>query len=767
MNTLLLVGILCVAGCLFAVPLFEFVFATLLIAPLFKFLAGKALLAAGAAVEPGLADAALYLGSFAAVMGFTYAFFGKRRAPLTVHDFAPIAAFAAVFAVAYGLCLLWPDFIPMGERLRDYALLASSIDSPVVPKEPWMEGATLNYYVFWYRFGGMLNSLLHMPAWDAYHTILSFSLAFYSATIFQLVRVVFGGSPAVAAFTAIVIPFGSNIAGVMGWKRAEGGGFEPDNGWWGPSRVIKGAIDEFPAWSFLLGDAHPHFLNIAVLPFFILILYRIVTCGASTQTRAIQSAVFVLAGTLFLVGSNAWEVPMWLGIAAILALVGWMVFGAAWAEEAVVTAQQRTRFDMVRVVCCLGIVALGAAFAIGKARKGETTTAVAILVAASAFGAALFPYRAGIVPNLGAIAKRNLGILVGVFWVLLFAALKLSSGHIESGESGKLTFVRDPVFFTSIGELWAHWGFQLFFISAASLLLFEASLSTAFIALFLALTLLFEKAALFIYVLIGIQLLRFFTSRESLKSWRDVFIEAIAVCSLGLLLLPEVVFLNDSYGGDNERMNTIFKIYTTDWALLGLAAVALSLRVYDRYEERLKELAPGLVEVCFILVALVVVGASAQLYAHTVPMRVQQKPSAQRWSEGLSSPDRDNPGSATIIRVLRERPKGVVLEAQGNPYSYTAFVSTLASQPSYLGWANHIGLLTKKHEETGRRTKVTEEIYTGTDCEARKALAKKEGIRYVILGTLEKKKYAGVFDRDFGCLTLITHDRDYWLFEVE
>ena len=50
---------------------------------------------------------------------------------------------------------------------------------------------------------------------------------------------------------------------------------------------------------------------------------------------------------------------------------------------------------------------------------------------------------------------------------------------------------------------------------------------------------------------------------------------------------------------------------------------------------------------------------------------------------------------------------------------------------------------------------------------ARKRLAKEEGIRYIILGTLEKKKYEGVFDRDFSCLTLITHDKDYWLFEVD
>jgi uncharacterized membrane protein len=86
---------------------------------------------------------------------------------------------------------------------------------------------------------------------------------------------------------------------------------------------------------------------------------------------------------------------------------------------------------------------------------------------------------------------------------------------------------------------------------------------------------------------------------------------------------------------------------------------------------------------------------------------MQQKTTPQRWSEGLTSPDRDNPGVATIIRVLRDKPKGRVLEGQGNPYSYTSLVSTLSGQPSYLGWINHVGLLTKNHTETGRRAEVT------------------------------------------------------------
>lgn len=767
MNTLLLVGLLGVVGFFLAVPLFEFVFGTLLLAPLVKLLIARMLMAAQIEVAPGFADASLYVVAFAIVIAMAAYTFGRRQDDFKTEELYPIGIFAVVFSAAYGMCLLWPDFISMGERLRDYALLSSSIDSPVIPKEPWMEGSTLNYYVFWYRFGAMMNSLLHIPTWNAYHSILSFSLAFYAAAIFQIVRVVFGGSVLLSSFTSIALAFGSNIAGVFSWMRAESGGFTTDIGWWGPSRVIKGAINEFPAWSFLLGDAHPHFLNLGTLPFFILILYRIVTSSAPVASRAIYALTFVAAAALFLVGSNAWEVPMWLGTAVMIGLVAWLLYQTEWYIEVFSRLREGTKFDAFRGISCILVLFFGlfVAYRI-QATKGMGA-AIGTAVFSLAFAAFLFPYKAGLLEKSWKILVEKLDVVQISFWIIIFTALRLSSMHISSSEGGKLEFVRDPVAVTTVAELWTHWGFHLFFISVASILLFDIGLTTVFMTAFLAVTLLYEKAALFIYVLIGFQLLRLLTTDRSEASWRDIFIEALAVCSLGLMLLPEIAFLNDSYGGDNERMNTIFKVYTTDWGLLGLTAVALSLRVYMRYRDQFKERAPGLPLAIAVVCGLIVLGGSSKLYAFTVPKRMQQKTTPQRWSEGLTSPDRDNPGVATIIRVLRDKPKGRVLEGQGNPYSYTSLVSTLSGQPSYLGWINHVGLLTKNHTETGRRAEVTNQIYTGDDCAARRELAQKEGIKYIVLGTLENKKYQGAYGKDFSCLNLIVHDRDYWLFEVD
>ena len=145
-------------------------------------------------------------------------------------------------------------------------------------------------------------------------------------------------------------------------------------------------------------------------------------------------------------------------------------------------------------------------------------------------------------------------------------------------------------------------------------------------------------------------------------------------------------------------------------------------------------------------------------------------------SEGLSELDQRFPGSVTIVRKLREESKGVVLEAQGNAYDYTSFVSTLASQTAFLGWANHINLLTKKFKEVSgqgevsrevsRREQVTDAFYLNSSCFSRLATAREEGISFVVIGSKEVQKYPQLRSADFSCFTELAKDREYRLFST-
>jgi uncharacterized membrane protein len=767
-----------------------------LLTPLFKFLVGKALLMANKEIIGGGAEQMFYLFCFGIIAIGAYVIFGPRKKKLVASDLYPLGAFAATYAIAYMLCLQWVDFYDLGERLRDYSLLASAIDSPVLPKEPWMEGFPLNYYVFWYRFGAMLSSLLNIDVWDTYHTMISISMALYGAVVFQLIRVVLGGSTLLASLGALFIPFGPNVAGMLILSRDKQGNFITDPGWWGPSRVIQGAIDEFPAWSFVLGDAHPHYLNLVTFPFLLLILYRIITSAASATRKVVQTTLFTLGGVLFLVGSNAWEVPMWGGAVVILVATAMIMFkvgmpaslvsvsfagnssGAA-LDDADGSSRDHRYSEFFKQLAALA-VPFAALVVLVLRRPYVTWFQVGlVVVCVVAFEFLFFPGKlslsnpfkgqraSGKADKTSGFGKKE--VVWSVFWALLFVALRLSSSHIAS-EGGKLDFVRSPIPVTTTAELFAHWGTQLTVIALSTLLLHSFSLPLVMMTAFLGCTLLFDKGALFIYALIGLQLVRLLSPRERAATWKDVFGEGLLIISLGLVLLPEVVFLNDAYGPEIERMNTIFKIYTTSWALLGLSAFYLFGLVWEKRAKQLEGIAPGFSMLAGVMLIGTLAFGTWRFYDHVYPMRKMEGSEFGR--EGLGLANRKYPGSGEIIRALRKQPYGRTLETQGGPYSFTSFVSTLAGQPAYLGWANHVNLLLKENEgvkagEIGRREKVTEQFYKEANCVARRDLASREQIRYVVVGTKERERYTELGTLDFSCFTKLAEKEQYTLYRVQ
>ncbi|NMC62095.1 MAG: hypothetical protein GYA55_02905, partial [SAR324 cluster bacterium] len=177
----------------------------------------------------------------------------------------PVLIFLLVFMGCFYFCNKWPDFIAIGERLRDYAILSSVLKSPVDVQEPWLAGFPLNYYVYWYRFGNFLHEVLDMPVWRLYAALQSFTYALYCSSIYFIFRRILKFGWTNAVFCMLLIGFGSNIEGIWSF-------FQNDTNWWGPSRVIKGAINEFPVWSFLLGDLHPHYINLPAVAFFFVLL---------------------------------------------------------------------------------------------------------------------------------------------------------------------------------------------------------------------------------------------------------------------------------------------------------------------------------------------------------------------------------------------------------------------------------------------------------------------------------------------------------------
>lgn len=598
-----------------------------------------------------------------------------------ISEITPALVFVVSIILIRFLCHLWPDFIAMGERLRDYAILSSIIQSPNTPLEPWMSGETLNYYVYWYRFGQFISSTFQLPVWETYHSLQSVTFAIYLASIFRIFQIIFSFRLLPSLLSTIAITFGSNVSGI--WHALT----QNDN-WWGPSRVIKGVINEFPVWSFLLGDLHPHYLNVGVIPFGILCAYQLARIGSW-----IGLVGFVcIAMPAFLFGANAWEVPLWCITAGVIG---------------VITLHSHSIKKII---------------ATGKELLFEGDR----------------------LRNVGE------GFLFGVIAVLSYIGAK----HIVPlGDPFQL--IRNPIDRTEVSELFLHWGIPISCYIFWGLINQKGILQKIIYAGFIALSLCLQEATALIVIILW--LVTHSILAEANRDLKHIIIRGIEISAFTFLLIGELVFMNDAYGGENERMNTIFKIYTVLWFFLHASAF-----------ERLRESVSNITKNSVITDSLSAIAAGVMIAfaIFTGSIRYIPETTIQPRNQGLTLVEREFNGAGVAIQTLERSPRGVVLEAQGNPYSYTSHVATLSGNTSYLGWANHVGLLLKKHQEIEARSQFTRSIYEDSDtCDAKKQRMQEKGIQYLVVGPLERKAYASLQD-NFACLALLVESGGYKIYKV-
>jgi len=672
-------------------PLFETVFGILLLMPIIFFAAGAVLF---------LDYTTVYYVVLGGIM-LLLLLLGLMRRSIERSDIKteviPLALFCAGFAIFHHLCFRWPDFISIGERLRDYALLSSVLRSPIYLSEPWLSGMEMNYYGYWYRFGHMLQTLLGLEIWETYHQLNSFTFALFLACAFRLFRNHLRFSVASALFSSLLVTFGSNVAGVM-WA------YNQDGTWWYPSRVIPGAIHEFPIWSFVLGDAHPHYLNLPMIPFIILLL---LACYSQLKNAA-GVLLFALSAVavpyLLLYSSNAWEIPIWFTL----------LFGVL----------------------------------------------VAVLIIG---GKETFSIIKGKLPELQKLLSLK-GFFIMLGLILVLASLYYGSRNFIPIDA-KVRFVKEPIPRSALFDLFRHWGVPLFLIIVANGLVLSHRALRVIGGTLLFLALFCKDAILFLLVVWLLNLSRAIPALRSkdkeISRQAHVVLEVIGICSLGFLLVPELIFLDDPYGGENERMNTIFKIYSGSWFILhAFAFYLIRLTILQRWGERVRSVWVYLGQFAVLVLA-------SSFFFVVLDDREGKDKGVKPLERGLSRVELLYPGSARAIIELSKQPQGSVLEGQGNAYAETTLIATLSNKEAYLGWANHVQLLYPSHQtEIDHRKKVTELFYGTGTCQEKRELMYGEEIRYAVVGPIEKKLFPKIDLLQYNCLSKIVEDKQYAVYSV-
>jgi YYY domain-containing protein len=230
-----------------------------------------------------------------------------------------------VFAVAFaGMALLVaysPD-VWGTEKPMDMAFVnAANASTSFPPHDPWMAGEDLNYYYLGHLAMALVIKVVGTAPDEAYNLAFALLAALSATAVFTLAGTVWAaarprltgvrGGPVLVGVTAVVVCIVlGNLAGVREWLDAS----KPpsDYDWFAPSRVIEGTINEFPWFSFLLGDLHAHVLALPFTAVALGFVLQIAIAGprGDAVLRGVAEALAAGLAVGVLYAVNSWSYPV-------------------------------------------------------------------------------------------------------------------------------------------------------------------------------------------------------------------------------------------------------------------------------------------------------------------------------------------------------------------------------------------------------------------------------------------------------------------------
>lgn len=675
------------------------------------------------------------------------------------------------------------------EKPMELAFINSILRSPTFPpRDPWLSGYGISYYYFGYVMTAMLAKLTGVAGSVAFNLMLSLVFAL-SATgsfgiLYNLLAALRVKQLALPGKAVMVLPvlgplfllITSNLEGFLEvlhrkglfWTFAEDGtanssfwkwldikdlsqaplqpfAWLPDRylWWWRASRVVSDTtllnisqelINEFPVFSFILGDLHPHVL---ALPFGLLAigvalnLYlggwrgqtRIAGLSFPIQWQGLLVPMLVLGGLAFL---NTWDIL----IAAALvcsAFILHRILETGWGWRRI----EETLW--YALIVGIGSLLLFVPFYIGFSSQAGGVLPNLVNPTRGAhlwimFGGLLLPifsYLAYLVFSQKIKANWRMAILAVLGLVLSLWSLTWLGSW--------LVYIRRPdvadAFFQSQGVSDLVTLFQL---ASQRRLLYIGGLLTMVASLVGGLALLFGSLSTLKYnsVLKGEDDLSvIFEIRKNIDP--IPFVLMLVLFGGLLVLVPDFVFLRDQFGW---RINTIFKFYYQVWMLWSLVA-AFGTAVLMIKLPRVWDWVFRLVFFFTLLMSLTytVLGVMTKTNGF--------KPEFGWNLDGAAYLQRNNPDEALAIEWLMQVQDGVVVEAVGGSYSSYARISTLTGLPTVLGWPGHEGQWRGSSTPQGDRLEDVKLLYETSSWSEAEAILEKYDIRYIYIGSLERSTY--------------------------
>lgn len=249
----------------------------------------------------------------------------------------------------------------------------------------------------------------------------------------------------------------------------------------------------------------------------------------------------------------------------------------------------------------------------------------------------------------------------------------------------------------------------------------------------------------------------------------DLLVCILLICGIGLLIVPEVVYVVDIYSGDYKRANTMFKFTYQAFVLLSLVWAYALIRVSAFFVSTCgKRSRPSLTSAliaAFLIIMLIFPGwypilANRQWLGDFDPanykglnglVNMESKNSPQIPGELGGELAADYQAILWINENIAGQP--VILESSGESYTDYCRISAFTGLPTVIGWQTHEWLWRTSRMSPEAYTTIVSpretdvrQIYTTTDQTVRQNLLKKYQVAYIIIGDLERSKFVIVQD---------------------
>lgn len=682
----------------------------------------------------------------------------RRRQELTAflsERWAYILLIEGLFVVSFVTAAWLRSFVPDlsgTEKPSEFAFLNAVLRSQNFPAyDPWLTPFSLSYYYFGFIIIGSLITLTAVPPEIGFNiavalvagltVVAAFGVAYNLVAAISSVRraVIFGfvGVLLVVLLAnlegvfEILAAHGIGPASLYTWVGIDGlnltdasgtSEWYPDKSffWWRSTRIPSNwDIKEYPFFSFLLGDLHPHFI---VMPFsllgmgmafhFLRLDERLTGRWCLRNWGSFLLAAVALGSLAFL---NAWSYPPVLALLLVVVFAcNWRANQGAWMQALKDTGSFAVPMVLASVLLYLPfyVTARGSVWPLAPVQASER----------------------GFLPLYHMVTHpKHLFLSWGLF---LWLGFGLGVAALSWRWLSKLG-VRASLALLPAGIPIVLWAVVVIFDKGAGGLFDELDA---------------RGPALLTLLLLGgtitVLTLAFVRSLAGDAEGGESLLFALAIVGLGCLLVlgTELFFVHDHVvAKEGSRENTVFKVWHHSWLFFGTGGAFGLYYLLARLRVPTVHLSIEVPRLAWASVSLLLIAGSLVLPVIATFNRTNGF-SGHQTLDGLAFLRNFESDEYEAVLWLRQNVPGspVILEAADNPFTQGGRFSSRTGLPTIIEWPQHeLGYRGQDSEEMlSERSRDVEMAFNATAVADAQAVLEKYDVKYVIVGNFERQKYS-------------------------